>query len=387
VYGIICRDLFSAFGKNMHTSEDIMHRFVISNSLRAAMSALLLAVLASPSVFAQHFTRTDLTRNMAGETQVDPNLVNAWGLSRSSTSPWWVSDNGTGLSTLYDGAGAPQKLVVTIPLPDGKSGTSAPTGTVFNYTTGFEVVPKKPAVFLFVTEDGTISGWNPKVKQNAAIVKVNRSDKAIYKGCAIAQTKIGAFLYATNFSKKRVEVFDSSFQRVHLPSWAFRDPRIPDSYAPFNIQNVGGNLVVTFAKTQEGSKDEVHGPGLGFVAIFSAGGRLRQSLEHGDFLNAPWGVALAPSDFSVFGHRILIGNFGDGRIHAFNAITGRFEGTLLDPNEHELAIDGLWALSFGNNAGAGSALELYFTAGPDEEKNGLLGKIVPVTDESRGNTE
>ena len=240
-----------------------MHKFVFSNSVRAAMSALLLVIFASPSVFAQHFTRTDLPGNMSGETNVDPNLVNAWGLSRSSTSPWWVSDNGTGFSTLYDAAGAPQKLVVTIPVPKGKSGTSAPTGTVFNYTTGFLVGSKNPAVFLFVTEDGTISGWNPKVNQNAAILKVNRSDKAVYKGCAIAQTKFGAFLYATNFAKKRVEVFDSSFQRVHLPSWAFRDHRIPDSYAPFNIQNVGGNLVVTFAKTEEGSNDEVHGPGLG----------------------------------------------------------------------------------------------------------------------------
>jgi uncharacterized protein (TIGR03118 family) len=364
-----------------------MHKFVFSNSVRAAILALLLVVFGSPSVFAQHFTRTDLTNNTGGDPNTDANLVNAWGLTRSSTSPWWVADNGTGLSTLYDAAGVPQSLVVTIPVPDGKGGTAAPTGTVFNYTTGFQVGPKSPAIFLFVTEDGTISGWNPGINKTAAILKVNRSDKAVYKGCAIAQTRVGPLLYATNFSKKRVEVFDSSFQRIHLPSWAFRDHGIPDSYSPFNIQNVGGNLVVTFAKTEEGSEDEQHGPGLGFVAIFSPSGRLLQRLEHGDFLNAPWGVTLAPGDFSVFGHRILIGNFGDGKINAFNAITGRFEGTLLDANDHPLQVDGLWALSFGNNAGAGSALELYFTAGPNDEKNGLFGKIVPVMGESRGNTE
>jgi len=361
--------------------------------LRAEWVAVLtlLILLASSAAFGQHFNRTDLTVNQSSVSStapnVDPNLVNAWGLSRSSTTPWWVSDNGTGLSTIYNAAGAAQTLVVKIPVP-GDSGTAAPTGTVFNYTTGFPAAPGVASVFLFVTEDGTIDGWSPATgdRTNAKLI-VNRAGKAVYKGCAIAQTKFGAFFYATNFMKREVEVYDSNFHRVFLGPFAFRDRRIPHDYSPFNIQNVGGNLVVTFAKTQQGSDDEAHGAGLGFVSIFDPWGRLIQRLQHGPFLNAPWGVALAPYDFGTFSHRLLIGNFGDGTIHAFDLVTGEFEGTLLDASGNPLAVDGLWALSFGSGGASGSAIELYFTAGPNDEGDGLLGKIVPVATEQRGNTE
>jgi uncharacterized protein (TIGR03118 family) len=368
----------------------MLNRTLFSHSLRAAVLRLLLGTLATTNVFAQHFVRTDLTQNRDGlsatAVNIDPNLVNAWGLSRSSGSFWWVSDADAGVATLYDGAGVAQSLVVTIPVPDGNGGTANPTGTVFNYTTGFEVAPGKPAVFLFVTEGGTIAGWNPTVNLNAAIL-VNRSKKASYKGVAIAQRKDRTYLYAANFLSGKIDVFNSSFHRVHLDRWAFRDPRVPPGYAPFNIQNVGGNLVVAFAKKEADGDEEEAGPGLGFVSIFNARGRLVQRLQHGKFLNAPWGITLAPTDFGVFGHRLLIGNFGDGQIHAFNAVTGEFDGTLLDESGQPLQIDGLWALGFGNNANAGSALELYFTAGPNEEADGLLGKIVPVSGERRGNTE
>ena len=363
--------------------------FLLSRAMKSTLLVAAFALAVTATGFAQQYTRTDLTADVsttsATAANLDPNLVNAWGLSRSSGSPWWVSDNGTGLSTLYNGAGAAQALVVKIPTPDG-TGTATPTGTVFNYTTGFQV-SGKPSVFLFVTEDGTISGWNPTVNLTTAIIVKNRAGKAIFKGCAIAQAKHGALLYVTDFVSRRVVVYDSKFQRVFFDDWAFRDPGVPKSYAPFNIQNVGGNLVVTFAKLAAGSRDEEHGAGVGFVSIFDTKGRLIQRLHHGPWLNAPWGVAASPGDFGAFSHRLLIGNFGDGHVSAFNAISGRFEGQLLDASSQPLAVDGLWALSFGNNGGAGSAIELYFTAGPNGEANGLLGKITPVGTDQRGNAE
>jgi hypothetical protein len=339
----------------------------------SALVGFLLAAAGLPA-FAQHFTRTDLTVNRPGisatEPIVDSHLVNAWGLSRSSGSPWWVSDNGAGVSTLYDGAGNPQPatpLVVTISGVDGQPGT--PTGTVFNYTGGFAVAPGAKAIFLFVTEDGIIAGWNPGVKPTDAVqvfpAPGTKPGQAVYKGCTLATTNRGTFLYVTNFGESRIDVFDSAFHPVHPRANAFRDLHIPRGYAPFNIQNVGGNLVVTFATD----------------------GRLLLDLQHGSFLNAPWGIAQAPSDFGVFSHRLLIGNFGDGTIHAFNLMTGRLEGTLLDAGGAPLAIDGLWAMGFGNNATAGSAIEMYFSAGPNDEGDGLLGKITPAAAEQRGNSE
>jgi len=339
---------------------------------------------------AQHYTRTDLTTNNTSVTSapnVDPNLVNPWGLSRGSGSPWWISDNGTGLSTLYDGTGAMQSLVVTIPPPKGQTGTAAPSGTVFNFTTGFEVAKGAPAVFLFVTEDGTILGWNPTVNLGAAVRVINHPNTAIYKGCAIAMTPRGARLYVSNFKSGRVEVYDGKFGRM-FEEERFFDPSLPPHFVPFGIQNVGGNLVITFAQRDPGSTDENHGAGLGFVRIFETCGRLLVRLQHGMFLNAPWGIALAPGDFGPFSHRLLIGNFGDGTINAFNALSGRFEGKLLDSSGKNIWIDGLWALSFaGDNVKNGLATELYFTAGPNDESNGIFGKLTATAKEQRGNTE
>ena len=355
------------------------------------LAAMILALSAAPA-FAQHYTRTDLTADTAATSptapNLDPNLVNAWGISRSSGSPFWISDNGTGLSTLYNGAGTPLSLVVKIPTPDG-TGTSAPTGTVWNYsTTSFLLAAGKPSVFMFVTEDGTISGWNPGVSPNA-VIKVNRAGKAIYKGCALAQTKDGVFLYATNFKTGRVEVFDSSFNLVRSQELEFRgdDGRF-HNFVPFNIQNVGGTLVVTFARRSPGSTDEDHGAGLGFVGIYDTHLRLVSTLQHGSWFNAPWGVALAPSDFGPFSHRLLIGNFGDGTIHAFNAFTGELVGTMLNTDGTTLAIDGLWGLSFGSGAASsGLPTELFFSAGPNDENDGLFGKLTATTAEQLGNTE
>lgn len=359
----------------------------------AALAALVVSfvLLGAGNALAQHYKRTDLTADVASTSPTAPNtdgrLVNPWGMSRGSGSPWWISDNGSGQSTLYTGVGAALAHPdVFISLPSGQPGGS-PTGTVFNYPGAFELTPGNPAFFLFATEDGTISGWNPKVDPNNVVVKVNRSAKAIYKGLAIATTARGPRLYASNFQSGEVEVFDGSFHRVRVDD-GFLDEDLPPNYAPFGIQNVGGNIVVTFAHRDPGSKDQDHGPGLGYVDVFDLAGRLVLRLQHGPFLNAPWGIALAPGDFGPFSHRLLIGNFGDGAIHAFNAVTGRFEGTMLDPSGNALSIAGLWSLSFGGNtANNGLATELFFTAGPNDESNGILGKITAVSSDQRGNAE
>jgi len=205
----------------------------------------------------------------------------------------------------------------------------------------------------------------------------------------MAQGRSGPKFYTTNFQSGRVEVFDASFNKLHLDDDAFRLHGLSDDYAPFNIQNVGGNLVVTFAHREEGSKDEDHGAGLGFVGVFDRRGRLLLRLEHGPWFNAPWGVALAPGDFGLFSHRLLIGNFGDGTINAFNLMTGKHEGTMLDDTTSQaLVIDGLWALSFGGDAANnGLATTLYFTAGPNDENDGLLGNLTAVASEQPGNSE
>jgi uncharacterized protein (TIGR03118 family) len=350
-----------------------------------------LALVFSSAAFAQHYQQTDLvadSKSVSSTATIDPNLVNAWGLSRATGSPWWVSDNGTGLSTLYDGTGAIVPLVVTIPPPMGGTGPAAPTGTVFNFTKSFNVRPGRTAIFLFATEDGTISGWNPGADPTNAIVKVDNSQQgAIYKGLAIARKGVINRLYTTNFTTGQVEMYDGKFQPVMIAG-AFQDPNLPRNYAPFGIQNVGGMIVVTFAHRRPGSRDEDHGTGLGYVDVFDFNGSLLLRLQHGPFLNAPWGIALAPSDFGTFSHRLLIGNFGDGRIHAFNLVTGMVEGMLLNPDGTPLWIDGLWALSFGGDgAKNGPATELFFTAGPNDENDGLYGTITPVASENRGNSE
>ena len=383
-------------------------------------TATALAVV-SASALAQHYTQVDLVANTSGIAPVtDPNLVNPWGLSRASGSPWWISDNGTGLSTLYNGAGAIVPLVVTIPKANPSSKTfptGTPTGTIANGSpTDFLLAPSAPAVFLFSTIDGSISGWNPAVGIAAggsppsthAVVVVKTTDGSSYTGLTSATIDGKRFLYAANFTKGRVDVYNSAFHRVILPGEndrdgdrghdndrAFADERLPRDFVPFNVQAIGNNIVVTFALHQEGQPFETDGPGLGFVDIFSSSGRLLQRLEHGDWLNAPWGVALAPLDFGVYSHDLLIGQFsgggtseGSGTIAAYDPVTGKFLGLVWDATGKPLAINGLWAISPGNSATASSydpagspASELYFTAGPDHGTGGLFGYLKPVSTE------
>ncbi len=319
-----------------------------------------------------------LVSDQAGEAPVlDPNLVNAWGLVAGPSTPWWVADNGTDVSTLYDGDGNTIPLVVQV--------NGAPTGTVFNGGSGFVVThngASAPSLFLFSTERGTIRGWNPGVPPPApstrAFKVVDRSaEGAIYKGLAIASGENHDFLYATDFHNARVDVFDEGFDPVNRPG-AFVDPDLPAGFAPFGIQTINNRIFVTYAMQDADAEDEVAGPGLGYVDMYSRGGNLLGRVAGGGALNAPWGLAKAPADFGEFGGDLLIGNFGDGTINAFAPeASGGFEpqGALHRLRGKVLSIDGLWALEFGNGAAAGPTNTLFFTAGPEDETHGLFGKI------------
>jgi uncharacterized protein (TIGR03118 family) len=338
-------------------------------------------VLGSMQAHAQHYLQTNLVSDIPGlAPTTDPNLVNPWGLTRTQTSPWWVANNGSGTSTLYNGLGQRfplmSPLVVTIP---GAMGPGVPTGTVANTTGDFQLTPPtNPARFIFVGEDGTISGWNPVVSPNAVIKFTAPVGTASYKGVTLAQRNGANFLYLANFRSGTVDVFDGSFAPVALPPTAFTDPSIPPGFAPFNVQNINGDVYVMFAKQDEDQEDEVAGPGLGFVDKFDANGVLLLQLNSGHWMNAPWGIALAPADFGKESGRLLVGQFGSGQIATFDDVHGNFHGLMRGLLGHPLEIEGLWAIAFGNNGTAGPANVLFFTAGIDDEEHGLFGKITPA---------
>jgi uncharacterized protein (TIGR03118 family) len=351
---------------------------------------LLLCLLLPSAVFGQHYIQTNLVSSIPGlGATTDSQLINSWGLARSVTSPWWVSDNGTGVATIYNGAGTKQGLVVTIPPAKGQSPPSAPTGVVFNGTSDFQLPTGGPARFIFVTEDGTISGWNGG---NTATIVVDNSKKgAVYKGCTIAEWNGKHYLYAANFHSGDIEVYDSSFQLVRLRGNAFvsdddndkDDGRAfqgnPRHFAPFNVQAIGTNVYVAYAKQDAQKHDDQPGPGLGDVAVFDPSGKRLARLQHGPWFNAPWGMAMAPGEFGEFSHALLVGMFGSGQIAAFNPITGDFLNFMKTPDEKILSIDGLWALGFGaGNANSGPYNTLFFTAGPNDEHDGLFGTLAPI---------
>jgi uncharacterized protein (TIGR03118 family) len=313
----------------------------------------------------------------------DPNLVNAWGLQFNPRGPWWVADNGSGLSTLYDQTGAINALVVTVEPPEGAQ-QSAPTGIVFNAGAGFvttEGAASGPAAFIFSTEDGTIAAWAPAVPppppSHLARIEFSATDGAVYKGIAIGNNGSGDFLYATDFHNGKIDVFDSSFHPTALDGH-FSDPNIPAHFAPFGIRNINDRLYVTYALQNAEAHDDVAGPGNGFIDIFDLNGHLQRRLVSGGVLNSPWGMALAPDNFGKVSGRLIVGNFGNGRINTFDPATGANLGPLLGPRGGPIRIDGLWALSFGNNASAGPTNVLFFTAGPDHEAHGLFGSLTAV---------
>lgn len=399
-----------------------------------------LEVLEDRRLLAGAVLQTNLVSDLPGVAQtLDPQLVNPWGISESAGSAFWISDNNAGVSTLYNTAGMKQGLVVNIPGPPpldplGTDGT--PTGTVFNIdggaTGGFKVSAngKGPAaaVFLFATEDGTIAGWAPSVDGTHAIIAVDNSGNnftepdpakqtgAVYKGLTIASgngSPISSLdpdstflLYAANFRAGTVDVFDPtpvsstnpSFKPATLPAGAFTDSSLPKGYAPFDVQVLGGKVYVTYAKQDATKHDDAAGPHRGFVDVFNldgspglAGGQVRL-ISRGD-LNSPWGLALAPttssatSNFGDLGGALLVGNFGDGRIHAYNATTGAPMGTLTDPDGEPIQIPGLWALKVGNGGNGGDSSTVYFTAGLDHENHGLFGSLAGVAPGTEGGAE
>jgi len=385
---------------------------------------LLVSVAAKPApAQAAGYAQTNLVSNGAvPAVHVDPNLVNPWGISFfPGISPFWVSDNNSGVTTLYDGTGSPfpspaTPLVVDIPSPTDPTrggNTGTPTGQVANLTlfaTPSFFIPNTqsasppnfgPAFFIFATEDGTIEAWNQTVPEpdgtpspnlgvpdDAVIVADNSTASAVYKGLALATRTIGnapvAFLYATNFSSGNVDVFDGDFSQVTVPG-AFHDPKVQHGYAPFGIQAINNQLWVTYAQQDAAKHDSVNKPAHGFVSVFDTDGNLLNHFAQHGHLSAPWGVALAPGGFGQFENRILVGNFGDGRINAYEAATGQWLGVLSDANHHPIINQGLWSLTFSGGAGT-TALgadpdTLYITVGllgPTHENAGLFAKISPV---------
>jgi uncharacterized protein (TIGR03118 family) len=367
--------------------------------LTTAAAACLLAV-APMTTFAQHYTQTNLVSDLAnvnGQPVAvqDPNLRNSWGLARSAGSPWWVNNAGTGTSALYTGTGtivAPPSPVV-VPNAPGVTGPSAPTGIIFNGTTDFMIsnVPGKTpaaAAFIFATANGTISAWNPAVTPLQLAVNEVVEKGAVFTGLTWIEVEGSHFLLAANLARNRVEEFDTNFQRVELSEEQFDDDDVPRDFAPYNVQAVGDNVVVTYAKqnSKKTGADDNCNEECGFVDVFSIHGRLLQRLQHvPGTLNAPWGVALAPQDFGFFSHDLLIGNRFGGTIAAFNAADGRFLGNLLDASGNPIAIPGLWGLEFdnrsNNQASPSPGPALFFAAGINNYADGLFGTLTPVTAE------
>jgi uncharacterized protein (TIGR03118 family) len=356
-----------------------------------ALSGSARTASADSGIAGRAYVQTNLVSDIPGlAAHTDPNLKNPWGTSVGPNTPIWVSDNHAGVTTLYDGAGNPQPKVVAIPAPPsaGAGAVGAPTGQAFdtldNSSTDF-VISKNgasgPAFFLFATEDGTIAGWNPNVDPTHAVIAVDNSTTtdasgdvgANYKGLALVSTPNGKFIYATSFRFGRVDVFDSHFNLVN----SFTDPTVPAGFAPFGIHNIGGKLYVTFAKQGPGKNDDAARPGNGFVDVFSPNGDLLQRLVSRGRLDSPWAVTLAPSTFGAFGGDILVGNFGDGHVNAYDPTTGAFQGELSAPRSGPITIDGLWGLRFAPTALNANPNALYFTAGLNHEADGLFGTITP----------
>jgi uncharacterized protein (TIGR03118 family) len=371
-------------------------------ALVVAVAALVFAISAGAGGgFGHQGKNAYVTHNLVSDQPgvadtTDPNLVNAWGLDALPTSPWWVSDNGKDVSTLYNAAGVPfpQGSPLVVKVPSAPTGLVANTGTSFVITSGVNSASPR---FLFATEQGQILGWNPAVSADAVKGPVQFPTGAVYKGLAISPT--GDRIYATDFHNGAVDVYDGSWNPVNTPG-AFVDPSIPQGFAPFGIQAVGDKLVVTYAKQDAQAMDEVDQPGFGFVDLYNLNGNLLAHVAKGWPLNAPWGIALAPPDFGRFSNDLLIGNFGDGTIDAFALQQKpsdiyaqhhgrgwfkhegfrhhgyRFAGVLKGTDHFPIVIDRLWALEFGKgSANNGPTNTLFFTAGPSDETHGLFGTI------------
>jgi len=366
-------------------------RLFATGVLAVAVPAALAVAVAAPAASARthghdnEFRQTNLVSdlNTVGAQVVDPNLKNPWGLAFGPTTPLWVADNGTSIAGVYPVSPAgptaqPSRLDVTLPPAD-----SAPTGQVFNPTGDFVVKSKAgmgPALFIFSSEGGQIIAWNPAadpVVNGKSTAQTEFSSKtAVYKGLAIASTRFGTFLYASNFHDNRVDVFNTRFHRVHLFG-DFRDRHLPRGYAPFGIRAINGLIYVTYAKQDADRHDDVAGRGHGFIDVFTPSGFMLERLVSRGALDSPWGLEVAPQGFGPFGGKLLVGNFGDGKIHAYGLFSGRPDGTLRTKHHKPITIDGLWALQVGT-ATTGGTGTLLFSAGLNGEADGLVGALNPA---------
>lgn len=330
-----------------------------------------------PVASASKFATTALVADVAGAAaHVDANLVNAWGVAFNPNGFVWVANNGSNTSTLYDGNGVPQTLVVGIPA--AAAGAARPTGIVFNGSQDFKVTQNGvtgASAFIFVSEAGTVSGWSPAVNRTSSITVVDGgANGPVYKGLAIGKVGANNYLYAADFRNGAIDVFDAGFAKTTLAG-NFRDPNLPAGYAPFNIQAIGDRLYVAYARRAAGAVDETRGAGFGVVAVFDMAGNYVKELTAGGVLNAPWGLAVAPANLGTFSNAILVGNFGDGKINAFDATSGAWIGPLSKPDGTPIVIDGLWGMAFGNGLNAQPATTLFFAAGPGDETHGQYGRI------------
>lgn len=347
------------------------------HSLRSLRSLLFMAaavVAASTAASADFVKMTNLVSDGSMPAAItDPSLVNAWGISYGPTGPFWVSDNGTGVSTLYSlapGSEVPTKLGLTVTIP----GDGSATGQTFNK--GAASGAFNGNAFLFVSEDGTVSGWRGSLGTNAEVLQAGATTN-LYKGTAMAEVGGNSYLYIANFASGAVDVLKGNVGAPNLMG-SFVDPTLPSGYAPFNVEVLGGNVFVTYAKQIPGDVDEAHGAGLGFVDEYDLNGNFIARVASNGPLNAPWGMVIAPSEFGAFAGDLLVGNFGDGHINAWDLATMTYDGWLKDMNGNPIVIDGLWGLIAGNGGAAGDTGDLYFSAGPNGEANGLFGELAFV---------
>ncbi len=345
---------------------------------RSLLLALVLIALVSsagaPAGAATVFAVTSLVTDdqSAHPAQItDSGLVNPWGISYSATSPFWVSDNGSGTTTIYDvdpTTNATSKAGLTVTIP----GAGSVTGQAFNGTAG----QFNGDLFLFASEDGTVSGWRGALGTTAEVLQIASADN-VYKGAALGTTGGNAYLYAANFRAATIDVLKGDSGAPALAG-SFTDPNLPSGYAPFNIANLGGTLYVSYAVRDASGTEDVAGAGHGIVDRYDLQGNLLGRLVTGGSLNSPWGLAIAPSSFGTVAGKLLVGNFGDGTIGAYDPTSGSPAGQLTDGNGDPIVIDGLWGLAPGNDGNAGSSGSIYFTAGPDGETHGLFGVLSAV---------
>jgi len=340
-----------------------MHQTFRHNLAFAAVLGLMLS-LGSSTAFAQHYVKSVLVKNLAPAKHVDAQLVNPWGLVYGPGSPFWVSDQGSGLSTLYDGTGVKQSLVVTVP-PASGTGKGSPTGIVYNVSATDFQIHSWTSAFLFCTLDGTISGWSHFSPNNALIGVNNSGSGSSYTGLAITNKASGNFLYAADFANNKVDVYNSTFGLVT----SFTDKNLPAGFAPFGIQDIGGMVYVAFAATNGGAG--------GYIDIFQENGSFVKTLISGAPLNQPWGFAVAPPNFGPLSNTLLISNnTNTGTINGFNLTTGAFVGTIVNSLGKPFVINQLWGIEFGGGTAAnGNTNQLFFTAGPKNNLNGVFGVI------------